>query len=371
LFAALRQSVNFGKKLELFHGSRIVSASIGGQCGYQRKPNGSKNIMPHNYVNVVVEKANVDKIISLGEREGVTLSGVSAPKGPNRTVSFLATLKVQQDLLDDLQRALGKAENWEIAICPVDAVVTKSNKEQDENEVTETREELLAQLSRNAALTPTYMILVVISAIVASLGMIGNNVAAIIGGMVIAPLLGPLLGSILGVSLGERKLILQGIMASAAGIALAIGTGLLLGLALNFDIGASELAYRSKVGFEDIALALAAGAAAALSVTAGVASVLVGVMAAVALLPPAAAIGLFLGKQSWLMAGEAALLLSVNLVALHLSGQLVFLLRGIHPRTRHRRAKVKQSIRFSLLVSGGLLITLALLVGRSFVDQLL
>jgi len=211
--------------------------------------------------------------------------------------------------------------------------------------------------------TPTYITLVVISAVVAALGMIENNVAEIIGAMVIAPLLGPLLGSILGVSLGERALIFKAVQAIVTGIALAVGTGLTLGLALNFDVGASELAARAKVGFDTMALALAAGTAAALSVTAGVESILVGVMVAVALMPPATAIGLFIGKGAWFMAGEAGLLLAVNLAALNLSGQVAFLLRGVKPRTRYRRAKVKQSVRLSLTVSVMLLIALAILIG--------
>jgi uncharacterized hydrophobic protein (TIGR00271 family) len=180
--------------------------------------------------------------------------------------------------------------------------------------------------------------------------------------MVIAPLLGPLLGTILGVAVGERGLFARALRAGAAGIALAVAVGVLLGLMLPFGI-AGELAKRATVGFDDIALALAAGAAAVLSLTAGVASVLVGVMVAVALMPPATAIGLFLGKGAWLMAGDAAVLLAVNLVALHLSGQIVFLVQGVKPRTRYRQAKVKPSVRLSLAASGLLLAVLALLIG--------
>jgi uncharacterized membrane protein len=80
-------------------------------------------------------------------------------------------------------------------------------------------------------------------------------------------------------------------------------------------------------------------------------------------MPPAAAIGLFLGKAAWLMAGDAALLLAVNLASIHLSGQLVFLVRGVKPRTRYRQAKVRQSVRSSLAVSAALLVVLALLIG--------
>lgn len=323
--------------------------------------------MSHNYVHVIVDKSNVADVIEAADREGVTLSAVSAVKGAKRTVYFLATLKAQQALLDDLQRMLSRADGWQIAICPVDAVVAKSHEDADADEAPETREELLSQLSQNANVTPTYVTLVMISAVVAAVGMIENNVTEIIGAMVIAPLLGPLLGSILGVSLGERTLILKAARAIVTGIALAVGTGLALGLVLNFDIGQSELAARAKVGFDTMALALAAGLAAALSVTAGVESILVGVMVAVALMPPATAIGLFLGKGAWFMAGEAGLLLAVNLAALNLSGQVAFLLRGVKPRTRYRRAKVRQSVRFSLIVSILLLVALALLIGYQLI----
>lgn len=320
--------------------------------------------MTHQYIHVIVPKSMVDDVIKVAEIDGVTLAGVTAVKGPTRTVHFLAQLNTQQTFVDELQRALFREDGWQIVISPVDAVVTRSPEQgRDDYENTETREELLSQVSRVASITPTYITLVTISAIVAALGMIENNVAAIIGAMVIAPLLGPLLGSILGISLGERDLITKSLNAGAAGIALAIVVGAFLGIALRFDVTTTELAARASVGYDDIALALAAGAAAALSLTAGAEAALVGVMVAVALMPPAAAIGLFLGKAAWVMAGRAAMMLAVNLAALHLSGQVVFLVRGVRPRTRYRRAKVKQSIRLSVTVSTILLIILAALIG--------
>jgi len=97
--------------------------------------------------------------------------------------------------------------------------------------------------------------------VVAALGMIEDNVAVIIGAMVIAPLLGPVLASILGVSLGQRSLIIESIKTSAAGVALAISLGIVLGLIIPFDIQTAELASRGSAGFEDIAMALAAGIA--------------------------------------------------------------------------------------------------------------
>jgi hypothetical protein len=137
--------------------------------------------MSHQYVNVVVPKESVDAIIELGGREGVTLAAVSAPKGAARTVSFLATLKAQQGLVDDLQQALHATADWQIAICPVSAVVAKAGADDEPHEISETREELLAEITRNARLTPNFLTLVAISAVVAALGMIRDNVSAIIG----------------------------------------------------------------------------------------------------------------------------------------------------------------------------------------------
>ena len=317
--------------------------------------------MTHQYIHVVVPRDAVDKVIEIGECEGVSLAGISAPKGPVRTVSFLSANKAQQKLLDDLQRELHDTEDWRIAISPLDALVSKKDEDEekeDDAEISETREELLSQTSRNATLTPTYLVLVAISAVVAALGMINGDVAVIIGAMVIAPLLGPVLGAILGVTLGEKDLLFRGLKAGIAGNLLAILIGAALGVILPFDVTTNELAARASVGFETIALALASGVAAALSLTAGAASVLVGVMVAVALMPPATAIG----QAQWWMAGDALLLLAVNLASIQFSGQIVFLLRGVKPRTRYRQAKVQQAIRFSLAISGLLLIVLAGLV---------
>lgn len=317
--------------------------------------------MSYHSVQVTVPKSDVDDVLERAERKGVTVSGISAIKGPARTVTFLVAPDAQQPLLDELQKACNKLDDWQIAVVPVDAVVMKSGKQTDGDDA-QSREELLEEISRGARLNPTYFALVFVSAIVAGLGMIANNVAAIIGAMVIAPLLGPVLASILGVSLGDRKLIEKAAIASASGIALAIATGAVMGLALSPDLGQEELARRGAVGFEDVALALAAGIAAALSITSGVSSALVGVMVAVALLPPAAAIGIFAGNGHLPLTMGAALLLAVNLSALFLSGQIVFFVRGIKPRTWYMRKKAEQSFKVSLLAWSVLMFVLLALI---------
>ncbi len=92
-----------------------------------------------------------------------------------------------------------------------------------------------------------------------------------------------------------------------------------------------------------MAIALASGAAASLSLVSGTTSVLVGVMVAVALMPPAVTIGLMLSIREYDLALGAALLLTVNIVCINLSSKLVFLFRGIKPRKWLDAHKAKQS----------------------------
>ena len=104
-------------------------------------------------------------------------------------------------------------------------------------------------------------------------------------------------------------------------------------------------------------LALASGAAAVLSLTTGLPSALVGVMVAVALLPPTATLGMMLASGQMQLAAGAALLLAVNIVCVNLSANLVFAYKGVRPRHWIEKLNAQQSA-----VWVGLFWTVALLL---------
>ena len=81
-----------------------------------------------------------------------------------------------------------------------------------------------------------------------------------------------------------------------------------------------------------------------LSLTTGVASVLVGVMVAVALLPPTATLGIMIGAGEPDLAIGAGLLLAINVVSLNLAAKITLLIRGIKPRTWLEKQKARQSM---------------------------
>jgi uncharacterized hydrophobic protein (TIGR00341 family) len=200
------------------------------------------------------------------------------------------------------------------------------------------REELYADAIDSCDITASFLLLVALSSVVAAVGLTRNNVAVIIGAMVIAPLLGPNVSLAVGTTFGDIKLVGKALRTGLAGIALATIVSSLIGIATTVDPDINAIAERTEVGFADITIALAAGCAGSLAFTSGLSRAVIGVMVAVALLPPLATFGLLLGSGNGSLAVNALLLTATNLICINLAGVGTFLLQGVRP-THWREAK--------------------------------
>lgn len=203
------------------------------------------------------------------------------------------------------------------------------------------RIELVDRLAEESRLTPVYALMVVLSSVVAAIGLVRGNVAAIVGAMVIAPLLAPNMALALAATLADVQLGFKAARSALVGIAIAVTLGMLTGWALDVDPTAPEIAGRTSTDMLDLVLALTAGAAGALAMTSGVSAALVGVMVAVALLPPLIAAALLAGAGHWQPALGALLLYAANVASVNLAGIVVFLGRGLTPQRwwEKRRAR--------------------------------
>lgn len=268
----------------------------------------------------------------------------------------------RQQVMDALQGALVTEQQSHIIVMPVDAVLPRPDideEQEQERRQAATREELYSEVARGANLDGNFMLLVFLSTIVAAIGLLENNVAVVIGAMVIAPLLGPNIALALATALGDTSLMAKALKSLLTGLIFAITLAWMIALIWPQAMDSHELLSRTTVKPDSIALALASGAAAVLSLTTGLSSVLVGVMVAVALLPPAVTIGLMLGTGQVALAEGAALLLAVNVVSVNLSAKLVMLYRGIKPRTWVEKKKARLNTIVYLLFW---IISLAILV---------
>ena len=293
---------------------------------------------------------------AIGEIQGVRdVWHTHDPDGERCLVRFLVDRQAQQGVVDACQTLLSGTPDWRLALLPVEAVAPfhhsiKSEDKRGRGFGITTREELYHDISEGAEITRDYMLFVILSTIVAGIGLIEDSVAIVIGAMVIAPLLGPNLAFAFATVLGDRSLMLRAAGTVLIGLFLSIGISALWGFFGDVPHTSLEIASRSNVGYGAIVLALASGAAAVLSLSTGVSSALVGVMVSVALLPPAVVLGFDIGGQKWADAQGAAILLSVNLVSVNLASQAVFVYRGIRPRTYKERKGVRGSAWLTFLM---------------------
>ena len=302
-------------------------------------------------IEVITDPDHIETVGHLGDKHEVADQWlVSTPDEERKVMRLLVDDTQRQAFMDELQNQLGRYETTRIVVLPVEVTLPAIDKnEQDKDKEKSktsgaTREELYESISKNAELNSNFILLVFLSTIVAAIGLIENNVAVVVGAMVIAPLLGPNIALALGATLGDNDLIWKSLKTNLSGLGLALSLSLAIGFILPLDLNTHELVSRTYVKIDSAVLALASGAAAVLSLTTGLSSVLVGVMVAVALLPPTVTFGLMLGSGQLDYAFGAALLLAVNVVCVNLAAKVVFLARGVKPRTWLEKRKAKQSI---------------------------
>jgi len=204
--------------------------------------------------------------------------------------------------------------------------------------------------------------MVVLSSIVAAVGLLRGNVAVVVGAMVLAPLLGPNVALALATTLADTALARTALRANAAGLAVALVVALALGAAVPVDPAAAEIVSRTRATSSDVILALAAGSAGALAFTSGLPAMLIGVMVAVALRPPLVTFGLLTGSGHLTEALGALLLLLSNIICVNLAGVVTFLIRGIRPRAWWDAARAKKATRVAMALWPGLLAALVALI---------
>lgn len=294
-------------------------------------------------------------------------------------LKLLLPAEKTEAVLDVLEKRFSSKEAFRMTLLPVEASIPRPGpgpeqtwKEKEAQAIAEqqttiggriSREELYADVQDVAGFSRVYMVMVALSAVVAAIGILRNNMAIIIGAMVIAPLLGPNVGLSLATALADATLARKALRTSALGIFVALVISLVLGLVITFDPTMPQMAPRTEVGLGDIVLALASGTAGALAFTSGLPSTtLVGVMVAVALLPPLVTFGLLVGAGWQTMAMGALLLFLTNLICVNLSGVATFLVLGIRPLTWWEATRAKRHARRAVFLWSLLLLALVLTI---------
>ncbi|MCA0295045.1 MAG: TIGR00341 family protein [Actinobacteria bacterium] len=174
-----------------------------------------------------------------------------------------------------------------------------------------------------------FWVLIVLSTVIATAGVMADSTATVIGAMIVAPLMTPILGTALSVVLSRRRLILLNLGMILLGAACVVAISFLLGLTYHSHLVAdtnSQIAARVTPRLIDLVAALATGVVGAFAmVRSDVSDTLPGVAIAISLVPPLAVVGLTLESGAPEQALGALLLFGTNVTAIIATGTVVFL----------------------------------------------
>jgi uncharacterized hydrophobic protein (TIGR00341 family) len=261
---------------------------------------------------------------------------------------------------DRLKERLSARGDFRILVIPVEASIPAPPAPEEKPETEETarqaaqarervsREELYQDVSESAALNATYLVMVGLSALVAALGVINDSTAVVIGAMVIAPLLGPNLALSLATALGDAKLAARAVRANLAGLGVAFLESVAIGFVMPVNPSLHQVVTRFGIHPAEVILALASGCAGALAFTTGAPAALIGVMVAVALLPPLVTCGLLVGSGYFNFAMEPFQLTAVNVICVNLAGVITFVAQGIRPHLWWEADRARRAVRVAI-----------------------
>ena len=238
----------------------------------------------------------------------------------------------------------------------------------------ERRAEVQVQLRDSCTPDFDFFLLVVLSAVIATLGLLTNSAAVIIGAMLVAPLMSPIIGIGLASLTGDARLFRDSGVALFRGALMAILMAVLLAWSnrylpfVTLQELPSEVLSRTRPSPIDLTIAMAGGMAAAFALAMpAISAALPGVAIATALMPPLCTVGIGVAMGRWDVAGGALLLFLTNAVTIAFAGMLVFFALGFAPK-REAGRRAPRALAISAIFTLILLVPLTFLSAGFFRD---
>ena len=189
--------------------------------------------------------------------------------------------------------------------------------------------EVRVRIEANALPSKMYFIMNILSAIIASYGLVTNSAAVVIGAMLVAMMLGPITGIALAIIDHRMPLLRKSLVTVLLGISLVVLVGFIVGWLHKDQPLTVEILSRTQPTSMDLMIALAGGTAGAYAMVSPHLSVaVVGVAVATALVPPLAASGILFANGEMQMGLGALLLALTNIIAIQFTNALVLWLLG-------------------------------------------
>jgi len=198
--------------------------------------------------------------------------------------------------------------------------------------------DLFASLREQGRAESTFIVMMVLSTLLATVGLFLNSASVVIGAMLIAPLMQPIVSASMGVLRSDQNLLLDSFKTVGIGVFLVLLTSASIALILPFENLTNEISARLRPSLLDLIVALASGMAAAYAKNnEKIVGSLAGVSIAVALVPPISTAGIGLGWMNLDMFYHAFLLFLTNFVGIIFAAAITFLVMGFSPIKRAKK----------------------------------
>lgn len=225
---------------------------------------------------------------------------------------------------------------------------------------TEEFEELFKVLRENATLKTSFLVMMILSTLIATFGLYGDSSPVIIGAMILAPIISPIVSFSMGMVRYDTNMLKTAIITILTGTIVSLLFSAGVSRIIPLRLLTSEIDARLSPTLLDMGIAVASGIAAAYAhAKEGIAKSLAGVAIAVALVPPLAVAGIGIGWWDWEIFSGAFLLYLTNLAGIIMFAGITFLILGFAP---FRRAKM--GLLYTLFIIIGVMIPLSLSFDR-------
>ncbi|MFC7215792.1 TIGR00341 family protein [Saliphagus sp. GCM10025334] len=294
---------------------------------------------------------------------------------PSVVITFPLPAPAVESVLDEL-RDVGIDEDSYTVILEAETVVSEKYDALEERYAQNTarisREELQAQAKDLTPRFSTYLVMTVMSVVVATAGLLLDSPAVVVGSMVIAPLIGPALGASVGTVINDRALFRRGIKLQAIGLGIGVvtaavfafvarTTGLVSPMIEIFEI--SEIQGRLSPDILSLVIAVGAGVSGAWTLTAGTSAALVGVMIAAALVPPLGVVGIGIAWGLPNVALAAGVLVLVNILVINITSLAVLWYKGYRPENWFQQDEARVSTKKRAVVLAVTIVALSVILG--------
>ena len=283
-------------------------------------------------------------VIESEESLGVDIDGEEITRTPVECEVRPGALRVNTGPKAETRRGhLGdEKEYFNIKHLPIDNELTKAKKKAIPffPYASEERfKDLFVALRDDARMSSAYVMLMLLSTLLATIGLYQNSTAVVIGAMLLAPLMSPIISFAMGMLRQDQGLYQHSAVKIMVGIALALGSAALVTMLFPHKPVTNEMLGRLSPSLLDLGVAIFAGIAGAYTKSyKEILQSLAGVAIAVALVPPLAVAGIGLGRGDPYFFGQAFLLFSTNLVGIIVFAALTFWMLGYSAAIKGKRS---------------------------------